>query len=344
MTFGNLPLCPFIAGPMITDPRLFVGRKRILSRLAVMVQQPVSANVVGERRMGKSSLLYNFYQTWEQRVHAPDKYCVVYLNLQDAQCDREALFYRAVLRSLQQKQPPHSALAQLPVDADRLEFAESVRQYKRLQVLPVLCLDEFEALFENTQEFNDGFFDNLRTLMNSSDIMLVLASRKSLDVYKKKHRLTSDFFNLGQIIRLGDLEAEEVDDLVRLPASNVSDLPAALGVLEQEKAKAWGEQHPCKLQYAASFLWQAGQQGYGEKWARQLFLIESERLPKRRPKPSLISAVGNLGKLAQGIGSQLDDFGNLVTGSIILVVALLAICGVLGWEEVKLLINEILGG
>ena len=80
MNFGPLPPCPFIAGPMITDPRLFVGRRRALSRLAHMVQQPVSANVIGERRIGKSSLLYHFFQTWELRVKRPNCYCVAYIN------------------------------------------------------------------------------------------------------------------------------------------------------------------------------------------------------------------------------------------------------------------------
>ena len=42
---SNLPDNPFVAGQMITDPRLFVGRKRELAKLFNLMQQPVSANV-----------------------------------------------------------------------------------------------------------------------------------------------------------------------------------------------------------------------------------------------------------------------------------------------------------
>ena len=344
MALGDLPPCPFIAGPMITDPRLFVGRRRQLARLTAMAQQPVSANVVGERRIGKSSLLYHFFQTWEQRVRQPDRYCVVYLNLQDAHCDQEHRFYQAVLQVLGQKLRYHPTLGQLPQSADRSGFSEAMGQCRQANVLPVLCLDEFESLFEQTEEFGDRFFDNLRALMNSNQVMLILASRQSLDVYKKKHRLTSDFFNLGQIVRLGELEPIEVDHLVSLPKSADASLSPALGVSDQDKAKDWGGRHPCKLQHAANFLWQAGQQGYGETWAWEHYRYEIRRLPKRRQRPNLLRAVKNLGRLARNIGDSLDDFGNLVTGAVIVVVVLLGILGVFQRQELKEFLDKILGG
>ena len=64
---------PFMAGPKITDPRLFVGRNEELHTIASRLtgEQPVSVNIVGRRRIGKSSLLYHFFQTYEQRVPEP---------------------------------------------------------------------------------------------------------------------------------------------------------------------------------------------------------------------------------------------------------------------------------
>jgi hypothetical protein len=55
--------------------------------------QPTSVNVVGDKRIGKSSLLYHFSQTWEQRVLEPSRYVVIYLSLQDADCHIEEEFY-----------------------------------------------------------------------------------------------------------------------------------------------------------------------------------------------------------------------------------------------------------
>jgi hypothetical protein len=37
----------------------------------------------------------------------------------------------------------------------------------------VLCLDEFEALFENPAEFNNAFFNHLRTMVNHRRLALV---------------------------------------------------------------------------------------------------------------------------------------------------------------------------
>lgn len=335
---GNLPDNPFVAGPMITDPRLFVGRKTELNRLFHMMQQPVSANVIGERRIGKSSLLYHVYQTWESRVQQPNRYCVVYLNLQNAQCDQETLFYGTVMQALQQQLPGNRTVANLPATMDRQGFSQAIQQCCQAGIRPVLCLDKFEELFEHTQQFNDGFFDNLRALMNDNQVMLILASRKSLDVYKKRHRLTSDFFNVGQTVPLGDLKPDEVTDLLRLPAS------PPLGALEQDKAREWGGQHPCRLQLAANFLWQAGKHGYGEPWARQQFLLEEQRLPRQRVSTNPIRAVKNLGKLAQWIGDTLDDVGNLLAGVVILIVVFLGITGIFHWSQVQDLLKKIIGG
>lgn len=68
-----------MAGPMLEDPRLFVGRNNELHAIASRMSgvQPTSINVVGEKRIGKSSLLYHFFQTWEQRVQDPNRYVVI---------------------------------------------------------------------------------------------------------------------------------------------------------------------------------------------------------------------------------------------------------------------------
>jgi hypothetical protein len=79
-----------------------VGRKDELRAIASRMSgvQPTSINLVGEKRIGKSSLLYHFFQTWEQRVSDPNRYVVIYLSLQNVQCHRETDFYQAIARQL----------------------------------------------------------------------------------------------------------------------------------------------------------------------------------------------------------------------------------------------------
>jgi hypothetical protein len=102
MTSGSPASCPFVAGSKIEDSWRFVGRKQELHAIASRMSgvQPTSVNVVGDKRIGKSSLLYHFSQTWEQRVPEPSRYVVIYLSLQDADCHSEIGFYQAVAEAL----------------------------------------------------------------------------------------------------------------------------------------------------------------------------------------------------------------------------------------------------
>ena len=75
-------------------------------------------------------------------------------------------------------------------------------------MLPVLCLDDFESLLKRTEDFDNGFYENLRSLMNDNALMLVVASRKKLIVYGSEYRFVSHFFNLGQVLKLGELTTE----------------------------------------------------------------------------------------------------------------------------------------
>ncbi|WP_414584951.1 hypothetical protein [Scytonema sp. PCC 10023] len=102
MTSGSLPSNPFVAAGMIEDSTLFVGRKDELRAIASRMSgvQPTSINVVGDKRIGKSSLLYHFFLTWQQRVNDPSRYVVIYLSLQDGKCQTEISFYKAVAEEL----------------------------------------------------------------------------------------------------------------------------------------------------------------------------------------------------------------------------------------------------
>ncbi|MBN1812817.1 MAG: ATP-binding protein [Anaerolineae bacterium] len=355
----DLSPCPFVAGPKITDPRLFVGRREELHRLTAAMEgaQPISANVVGERRIGKSSLLYHFYQTWEQRVRNPDRYVVTYLSLQDAAAQAEKDFYRAVAQALlarpgvQRRSSIAEALNQQPLG--RKEFAEAMRAFQAQALLPILCLDEFEALFSHPRQFDDSFYDALRALMDDNALMLVAASLKPLDVYRRQHRLTSSFFNVGQLLQLGELTEDEAADLVRLPASTIRGAPAALSLEEQHLARQWGGRHPCLLQLAACFLCQARQEGRDAAWARERFDAEARRVPysgyrlRRLWQPLrwlAWSLPARLGGLARGIGGAVDEFANWVIGMTILIAIALAVLGILTRTQVLDLLRRALGG
>lgn len=118
-------------------------------------------------------------------------------------------------------------------------FNRAMEAWKLAGVLPVICLDDFETLLKNIDSFNDGFYDNLRSLINKSLLMLVIASRSKIEDYRRKYKLTSSFFNITQQLELKVFSDQEASDLVRLPHGN-----PALSDPRQKTALAWGENHP----------------------------------------------------------------------------------------------------
>ncbi len=283
---SSLPPSPFAAGTKITDPRFFVGRKEELQIMTARMtaMPPISINIVGRRRIGKSSLLYHFFQTYQQRVSAPTRYIVIYLSLQDSRCQREDGLYQAVAWELWQNHTvmQNAALIEpLRVKPfNRLAFSAAMGHYKKLGVLPVLCLDEFGPLFRHPEQFDQGFFDNLRSLMESGVLMLIVASHRKLNFYQHRHKIRSNFFKLWEVIMLGELTPQEAQALVCLPASKITGTTPTLTIQEQELAMQWGKRHPYLLQLAAISLYKARQLGRDESWAKTKFNKEARRVPK----------------------------------------------------------------
>lgn len=269
---------------MISDPRFFVGRKAELDGITARMTSspPVSVNVVGKSGIGRSSLLYHFFQTYEQRVQNPQRYVVAYFNLSSPLFYQEEGFYLTIARELYNLPKVRSQkVLTKPFHVKNFErhtFSVVLGEWKRQGVLPVLCLDEFEALFHHPKEYNDGFFDNLSFLLNSNILMLAIASHRKLNYYQHRYKLTSNFFNLGDVIQLGDLTEEEAKQLVSLPASLGGE--AALTSEEQHLARQWGKNHPLLLQLAASLLWEAHQQNLSLGWAKEKFIQKSRNIPR----------------------------------------------------------------
>jgi len=207
----------------------------------------------------------------------------------------------------------------------------------------VLCLDEFEVWLRHQKEFDDAFFDHLRSLMNNNTLMLIISSLRPLDEYSQQHKLTSPFFNVGRQLRLELFSDEEVNELLSLPASTTPATQAALSADEQHTVRRWGGRHPYLLQLAASLLWQAQQQGKAQRWAKVQFEREKKRglhtVWWRRPWTKPLSWLlwkfpQHLGSWIQWLGGSVDDLKKWALGIITLLVLVVVISSVLLHETV----------
>lgn len=365
MNPGMLPTNPFVSSGRLENPQLFVGRKyelnAVTSRMAA--PQPTSINIHGDKRIGKSSLLYHFVQTWETRVPDSSHSVVIYLSLQSASCQREEDFYLAVAQELisrpglRTKPSLINALQISPLN--RQAFSVAMGEFKNQGLLPVICLDDFQVLFKYSQEFNDGFYDNLRSLMDNNKLMLVIASLKKLDIYAKQSQLTSTFFNLGHVFKLDELTPEAAKELARLPLSNSYVTNAqiiAWGKAEQDLTLKLGGCHPFLLQMAGGLVWEARQQGQDDNWVEKRFAKERERLPRakmgsprwwRGLRWLIWDLPVRIGRIPKFIGSSLDDLSNWFLGMVILGGIIAVVFGLVTksntWEWLLKLVNKVLG-
>ena len=213
--------CPFSAPSMLKKPDCFVGRKDELKFIQSQMTgpQPTSVNIVGPHKIGKSSLLWRFYQKCRNhRQYASSRYAVIYLSFQDGECQTENTFYQAVAEELR-KTPVIQAKRSLVTAFSASNwkgstFSQAVKLCEAEKILPVLCIDKFEALFQESyrKNFKEGFYDNLHSLINNSALMLVLASLETLDFYRTKYKLTSSFFNVGSVLLLEKFSEAEAQN------------------------------------------------------------------------------------------------------------------------------------
>ena len=123
---------------MITDPLHFFGRvgelNSIFSRLEPA--QPQSVLVVGENRVGCSSLLEHIRPTYAAQLHKPQRFRVGYLAAQGARSSTEG--FRA--RVLAVLGAPHAEAV------TEMAFEATLRQLREGGTQPILLLDEIESL------------------------------------------------------------------------------------------------------------------------------------------------------------------------------------------------------
>jgi Cdc6-like AAA superfamily ATPase len=203
---------PFFFGGHIADPEKFVGRKAELRRIASLLEtahtgQMQSVSIVGERRIGKSSLLFHLKQTYSQWLSKSECYCFAYIDLQSARHDTLPDLLAGILKGLLDCAHPvdragKNALGKLrdslnngALTLDHFEKALGTLSGE-LRLYPVICLDEFERLIEKPTEFTNDMYNSWRSLISNSQAAFIIASHKLLPDLALAKQLTSSFFNV----------------------------------------------------------------------------------------------------------------------------------------------------
>ena len=271
---------PFTYGNPISKPDRFFGRKReieqIFSRLRNVEFE--SSSLVGERRVGKTSLL-NYLSdpdVCRDRGLAPEKYIFVYLDLQlvDKTTTSQQL-WQWMLRKIGQ----HCRDAQIEQyiqklvekTIDNFALSDLFDSLNGKAKYIVLLLDEFENVTENPN-FGSDFFYGLRSLATHHNFALVTSScRELIELCHSQAIRSSPFFNIFANINLRLFSKKEARQLISesLTETEISFTEQEINTIFQIAGY-----HPFFLQAACHFLFEAYMKNLSPKQRVEFLLKE----------------------------------------------------------------------
>lgn len=236
---------PFFWRGGITSADCFFNRDAEQGTLRAYLRGRQNCQVVGPRRIGKTSLLRQVERVargWEKTA------VVAYLDMQDPRCHTLAGWLRLAARQWGWVDPAPSNLA---------EFAEQLDGMRSAGHFAVLCLDEFEELTARRGEFTRDFLLTLRSCAQGG-MSIVTATQSPLSALTDAHDPTSPFYNTFPILRLGPFAEKDATDFV------VVRRPGLPSFTPEEKAAilAFTKGLPLALQVACFHVVEAKQ--YGE--------------------------------------------------------------------------------
>ncbi|MFZ9740071.1 MAG: hypothetical protein ACO3EZ_18960, partial [Prochlorotrichaceae cyanobacterium] len=257
MDSGSVPLDPrdgvnpFNYGSPVS-PEGFYGRSvaivEVKNRIGAMT--PQSVNVVGLRRMGKTSFLHYIQGRSEVFFQPGQRPLMILLDLQDQRFHTPEGLLEGVRRSLTR------AMGQEPWTAaenqDSWAVEDGLLDLRDRGDRLIVMLDEFEAIAHHLQAFQ-GWGDDWRSKACAGLLTLVIASKNPISEIYKDFDLTSPFGNIFSTTILGALEPEAWRQLVQdgFEPEKVSE-----STWQWLDALAGG--FPYYVQMAATLLWQWG--------------------------------------------------------------------------------------
>ena len=279
---------PFFNRQRITDPAFFFGRAAHIEALYSAVVTRQCRSLVGERKLGKSSLLTTIGQPETLRRYGldPQRQLMLYFDLEGMASAHVDDFWIEVLDALSVRLPPSAgdliSAVRHAADDGQVRFMNVRRLLRRVRDAGLdvtLCLDEFESLARNAH-FEPDFYGELRSLAGELGLVYLTASKQSLYelTYEHSDTLSSPFFNIFSELPLGLMSEEESRGLL---AGLASQGGAAFCDDEMAFALSLAGTHPFFLQIAGFHLYESpgcgkprAMEGYQQ--IRKRFLAEAE--------------------------------------------------------------------
>ena len=227
------------------------GRKRESEILFSRTMRKASTSITGPRRIGKTWLIRYFRMVAPERLGS--RFCIGYLDGMSASCKTVNGFVEEALSRLGLPLPEKN---QGLVSLDR-----GLQELVARKQIPVLCIDEFER-FSGNAEFSLDFFEGLRAMCHTTDLVLIIASKNPLHLVVSKQAQGSPFFNIFERVLLKPFDYSETERFIQEKGSLANFSPQERDYLwkygkAEEHEKVW---MPLRLQLAGKILVEDGEQ------------------------------------------------------------------------------------
>jgi serine/threonine-protein kinase len=227
---------PYLNRVMIPHPSMFFGRESIVKRIMrrLSSEKPQSVSIVGERRIGKSSLLnfLNFQETRALHLNDAEKCVFAFVDFQQVRSANANQVVGAIFRELRKhvECDPGGGLRE---DFDGLRTLCTCLSDDGYKL--ILLFDEFESITKN-ESIGPDFYSSLRSLANNFKVAFVTASGRNLkDMCVSRQISDSPFFNIFAVHYLGIFQREEALLFVTKPSEEygIPLAPVADTILEE---------------------------------------------------------------------------------------------------------------
>ena len=212
---------PFFHRGPVRAPAYFFGRKQETGQLFDLLGRGQSVSISGQRRLGKTSLLFYASTPEVSSGYGLDPAQTRWVYLDGGMLDGldEGSVYGAIDRGLQGSEPQSVPYSDL-LGHVRAMAAQNLRL--------IVILDEFEIFAENVQ-FQPRLFNHLRGFAAQFPVQFVIASKEPLAKlsFANPDVVSSSFFNIFAPFRLSLFQEQEaVEMLASLSARSNSSFHA----------------------------------------------------------------------------------------------------------------------
>ena len=254
---------PYTNRGTITDPQEFYGREREIRRIfsRISSSHPQCISIIGERKIGKSSLLYFISHEATRREWLKDMapYVFVLMDLQERAGEMSfPTFFQFIFRTLAEQLDdslvPASLAEGMETEAEFYEaFKSVVSSMDRHGLKLILLFDEFGTI-TGSGSFDSAFFSFLRSIANNYECAYITTSREKLqNLCHNTDVSESPFFNIFTPVQLRQFHDDEARALIITPSAQAG---VIFGDGEVDFVLSIAGRHPLFIQMACAALFE----------------------------------------------------------------------------------------